>query len=231
MSRSITSRCRQLAVTAGSLLTPAVLLAGVLAGCGAPAPELGSEAARQLQSQVLAVSEAAAANDPAGSLKLLDALVTELDQAAANGDVSFKRHQSIRAAIDAVRAELIAKQAAAELPPNRPPRNGGRRSSSRSASAAAAAQPAPPRLGTGARRRAPRPKAKGGKGEGQGRLDAQPSARDRSRGTSLQPVRPWPRQQSSGGRSRKRQRRTGNLRCAVRVNASDTAGRTPAAWC
>ncbi|QCB98527.1 mucin-associated surface protein [Arthrobacter sp. PAMC25564] len=111
MSRSITSRRRQLAVTAGSLLS-AVLLAGVLAGCGTPGPELGSETARQLQSQVLAVSEAAAADNPAGSLKLLDALVTKLDQAAANGDVSFKRHQSIRAAIDAVRADLTAKQAA-----------------------------------------------------------------------------------------------------------------------
>ncbi len=91
-----------------------VLLAGALAGCGSPAPELDRDAARQLQSQVLSVSQAAAANDPAGSLKLLDGLLTRLDAAAASGEVSFKRHQSIKSAIDAVRADLAAQQAAAE---------------------------------------------------------------------------------------------------------------------
>ena len=91
-----------------------MLLAGALAGCGSPAPELDRDAARQLQSQVLSVSQAAAANDPAGSLKLLDELLTRLDAAAASGEVSFKRHQSIKSAIDAVRADLAAQQAAAE---------------------------------------------------------------------------------------------------------------------
>ncbi|PVZ58884.1 mucin-associated surface protein [Arthrobacter sp. H-02-3] len=95
-------------------LLAGVLLAGALAGCGSPAPELDRDAAKQLQSQVLAVSEAAAANDPAGSLKLLDDLLTRLDAAAANGEVSFKRHQSIKSSIDAVRADLAAQQAAAE---------------------------------------------------------------------------------------------------------------------
>ena len=52
----------------------AVLLVGTLAGC-APAPELDRDAARQLQSTVLAALEAAAANDPAASLKRLDELV------------------------------------------------------------------------------------------------------------------------------------------------------------
>ncbi|MGY3318090.1 mucin-associated surface protein [Arthrobacter sp. TE12232] len=97
---------------AGVLL--AGVLAGSMAGCGSPAPDLGRDAATQLQSQVLAVSEAAAANDPAGSLKLLDELLTRLDAAAANGEVSFKRHQSIKSSIDAVRADLAAQQAAAE---------------------------------------------------------------------------------------------------------------------
>ncbi|SDP21322.1 hypothetical protein SAMN04487914_105156 [Arthrobacter sp. ok909] len=97
---------------AGVLLAGA--LAGSMAGCGSPAPDLGRDAATQLQSQVLAVSEAAAANDPAGSLKLLDELLTRLDAAAANGEVSFKRHQSIKSSIDAVRADLAAQQAAAE---------------------------------------------------------------------------------------------------------------------
>ena len=95
------------------LLAACAVLAGALAGCGAP-PELRPDAARQLQSQVLAVTEAAAAEDPARSLQLLDELAAGLDQAAASGDVSFRRHHSIRAAIDAVRADLTAQQAAAE---------------------------------------------------------------------------------------------------------------------
>ena len=90
-----------------------VLLAGTLAGC-APAPELDRDAARQLQSKVLAVTEAAAANDPAASLKHLDELVLKLDEAAARGEVSFKRHQSIRKSVDTVRADLNARQAEAE---------------------------------------------------------------------------------------------------------------------
>ena len=93
-------------------LLAGLLVAGALAGCGSPAPELGNSAARQLQTQVLAVSQAAAANDPAGSLKHLGELLTRLDAAAASGEVSFRRHQSIKASIDAVRADLVAQQAA-----------------------------------------------------------------------------------------------------------------------
>ena len=93
-------------------LLAGLLAAGALAGCGSPAPELGSGAARQLQSEVLAVSEAAAANDTAGSLKHLDDLLTRLDAVAASGEVSFRRHQSIKSSIDAVRADLTAQQAA-----------------------------------------------------------------------------------------------------------------------
>jgi hypothetical protein len=93
-------------------LLAGLLAAGALAGCGSPAPELGPGAARQLQAQVLAVSQAAAANDPAGSLQHLGELLTRLDAAAASGEVSFRRHQSIKASIDAVRADLTAQQAA-----------------------------------------------------------------------------------------------------------------------
>ncbi|CAI3794403.1 mucin-associated surface protein [Pseudarthrobacter sp. MM222] len=94
-------------------LLAAAVLAAVLAGCSAPTAELGQDAAKQLQSQVLAVTEAAAANDVAGSLKLLDELVVKLDDAATRGEVSFKRHQSIRASAEAVRTDLAAQQAAA----------------------------------------------------------------------------------------------------------------------
>ncbi|MCX6497964.1 MAG: mucin-associated surface protein [Arthrobacter sp.] len=95
---------------AGTLLTGA-LLAGSLSGCAGPAPELDGAAAGQLQSQVLAVTEAAATEDSAGALKLLDELASKLDAAAADGKVSFKRHQSIKTSIDAVRADLSAKVA------------------------------------------------------------------------------------------------------------------------
>jgi len=105
-------RRRPAPVLVGCLLT-AGLLAGALAGCAASAPDLHRDAATQLQSQVLAVTEAAAADDAAGALKLLDELVGKLDEAAARGEVSFKRHQSIRTSIEAVRADLTAKQAAA----------------------------------------------------------------------------------------------------------------------
>ncbi|MGY2743358.1 mucin-associated surface protein [Arthrobacter sp. UYCu723] len=100
-------------VLAGCLLSTA-LLTGALAGCGVPAPELDRDAASQLQSKVLAVTQAAAANDPSTSLKLLDDLVTQLDEAADRGAVSFKRRQSVRTSIDAVRTDLTAQQAAAE---------------------------------------------------------------------------------------------------------------------
>lgn len=94
-------------------LLAAAVLAAALAGCSAPPAELGQDAAKQLQSQVLAVTEAAAANDIAGSLKQLDELVIKLDDAATRGEVSFKRHQSIRSSVEAVRADLTAQQAAA----------------------------------------------------------------------------------------------------------------------
>ena len=98
---------------AASLLVTAVLTAALAAGCSTPPPELGRDAAQQLQSKVLAVTEAAASNDTAGSLKLLDELVVGLEDAAARGEVSYKRHQSIKTSIDAVRADLVAQQAAA----------------------------------------------------------------------------------------------------------------------
>lgn len=97
---------------AGPLIT-AALIAGSLSGCAGATPELDGDAAGQLQSQVLSVTKAAAAEDTAGALKQLDELVARLDAAAADGHVSFKRHQSIMTAINAVRADLTAKQAAA----------------------------------------------------------------------------------------------------------------------
>ena len=91
--------------------------AGALAGCASVSPDLDAAAAGQLQSRVLAVTQAAAADDSPGALKQLDELTTALDTAAADGKVSFKRHQSIKSSIDAVRNDLnarIAQQQAAK---------------------------------------------------------------------------------------------------------------------
>ncbi|CAH0147333.1 hypothetical protein SRABI83_00623 [Arthrobacter sp. Bi83] len=87
-------------------------LAVSLAGCGGTAAELETAAAGQLQQRVLAVTKAAAGKNPAAALKSLDQLTLELDAAAAAGQVSFRRHQSITVAVNAVRADLAAVQAA-----------------------------------------------------------------------------------------------------------------------
>ena len=88
------------------------LLTFGLVGCGGTEPELETPAASQLQQRVLAVTKAAAGNDPAKALKSLDQLSSELDAAAAAGQVSFKRHQSITVAIDSVRTGLTSAQTA-----------------------------------------------------------------------------------------------------------------------
>lgn len=97
----------------------AAFLAGCLlvfsfSGCGAIQPDLGEDAAKRLQSQVLKVTQLAAGEDPAAALNALEDLARQVDTAAANGEVSFKRHQSIYRAIDDVRADLEAAQAAAQ---------------------------------------------------------------------------------------------------------------------
>ncbi|WP_314196451.1 mucin-associated surface protein [uncultured Arthrobacter sp.] len=87
-------------------------LAATLAACVGAAPELETDAAAKLQERVLEVTKSAAGSDPAAALKSLALLSSELDAAAAAGQVSFKRHRSITAAINSVRADLTAAQAA-----------------------------------------------------------------------------------------------------------------------
>lgn len=110
-ARAVIRPRRTRPLLAGWILGSA-LVTGALAGCAA-APELDRHTARELQSHVLAVTEAAAADDPAASLKHLDELVLKLDEAAARGEVSFARHQSIRKSVDTVRVDLNARQAEA----------------------------------------------------------------------------------------------------------------------
>lgn len=103
--------CSALPARASATLAIGLLSLG-LAACGSTQPELETDAAAQLQQRVLAVTKAAAGNDPAKALKSLDQLSSELDAAAAAGQVSFKRHQSITVAIGSVRTGLTAAQAA-----------------------------------------------------------------------------------------------------------------------
>jgi len=94
-----------------TVLTGCMLAAG-LAGCAGAAPELEADAASKLQQRVLEVTRSAAGSNPAAALAALDRLSAELDDAAAAGQVSFKRHRSIVAAISAVRGDLTAAQSA-----------------------------------------------------------------------------------------------------------------------
>ena len=107
-------RGMRLRVAAG--LAAACLTVTAFSGCAAAPGDLDPQTGRELQARVLAVStggSTAAANaDPAVGLRTLDELVDHLTRAAADGEVSFKRHQSIMKAVGAVRADLRAAMAA-----------------------------------------------------------------------------------------------------------------------
>jgi hypothetical protein len=93
-------------------LAAAGIAAAAAAGCSPVPPELDPAASLELQSRVLAVTSAAASGDPAAGLRSLDELVDHVTRAAADGEVSFKRHQSIMKAVETVRADLRSAAAA-----------------------------------------------------------------------------------------------------------------------
>ena len=105
MSRTQNHRWRS---AAAQCLTAAaaVLLAGSLAACGPAETGLQRDTARQLQEQVLGISQAAAANDLSGGLAALDSLEADLASATGSGQVSEERKRSIMTAVAAVRADL-----------------------------------------------------------------------------------------------------------------------------
>lgn len=95
-----------------SALMVATLL--VLApACSAQTPELSVDAARDLQSRLPEVRQAAAGNDYARALGLLEQFKKDLDAAAADGKMTFARYQGISSALEDVRNELQALAAAA----------------------------------------------------------------------------------------------------------------------
>ena len=159
-------------------LAAALALAALLSGCGPADTGLQRDAARQLQEQVLIVSQGAAANDPAAALKALDSLEAALASAAGSGQVSEDRRRGIMTSAAAVRADLTAAMeaiaatakaaeeaaaatAAAEAEKTRAEAEASAQAAAESA-AAAAPVPAP------AQAPAPGP-AKGSEGKGKGR--------------------------------------------------------------
>jgi hypothetical protein len=88
------------------------IAAAAAVGCSPVPPDLDPAASRELQSRVLAVTSAAASGDPATGLRALDELVDHVTRAAADGEVSFKRHQSIMKAVETVRPDLRSAVAA-----------------------------------------------------------------------------------------------------------------------
>lgn len=77
------------------------------------------EVAARLQSEVLSVSSAAAAGDPATALARLDELSAALADAKANDQLTAARFESISTSIDLVRSDLEAA-VAAQLAQNNP---------------------------------------------------------------------------------------------------------------
>ena len=89
-------------------LATALVLAATLAGCSPTETGLPTDTARQFQDQVLAVSEAANANDHSTALKTLKSLEADVAAAAGTGLVSGERRRRILTSITAVRADLTA---------------------------------------------------------------------------------------------------------------------------
>jgi outer membrane biosynthesis protein TonB len=91
-----------------SAVAGATLVLLLATGCQASPPEISPDDAKTFQSRVLAVTTAVSDGGYAAALEALQALETELDAAAAEGSVTFARHQRIKAALSVVRADVQA---------------------------------------------------------------------------------------------------------------------------
>lgn len=80
-----------------------------LAGCAADPVDLPAGTAESLQSEILEISEAAAAGDFASAQSLLTAMQSNLRTAAAAGQVSAERSAAIQSAINLVRGDLTVE--------------------------------------------------------------------------------------------------------------------------
>lgn len=96
------------------VVAAALSLSVVLSGC-APAP-YDSATARELQSDVLDVSRAAADGDWAATSAGLDHVVAAAQQAADAGRIGTDRLESILAAVAAIRADLRTERTVSPSP-------------------------------------------------------------------------------------------------------------------
>jgi hypothetical protein len=77
--------------------------------CAPKAFDLDSDKAKVFQEIVLSISQAVADADRTRALRSLDELELELEEAAGEGQVSFKRYQNILSSLEAVRKDLVAE--------------------------------------------------------------------------------------------------------------------------
>lgn len=91
----------------------ALIAALVLGGC-ATAPQYDPEAAAALQTQVAVITTASADGDWEAALTHVQALEADARDAHARGEISVERLDSILAAIELVRQSLDAERAAEE---------------------------------------------------------------------------------------------------------------------
>jgi outer membrane biosynthesis protein TonB len=103
-----------------SAVAGAALVLLIASGCQATPQDIAPDRAEAFQSRVLAVTTAVADGGFAAALESLTALQTELDAAAADGTLSFARHQRIEAAMDVVRADIQAAIEAQTVPAPEP---------------------------------------------------------------------------------------------------------------
>ena len=92
-----------------SLIGAPLLAATILlAGCAPSTPALSAEISEQLQNDVVALANAAAAGDTAGAQGALAVLETRLAEGLAANTITADRGESIQAAVELVRADLVA---------------------------------------------------------------------------------------------------------------------------
>lgn len=84
------------------------LISASLSGCAPIDQGIDADAAARMQISVSAVTQAAAAGDPAVAIAALDELETQLKQNMATGAISADRSARIQASIDLVRVDLTA---------------------------------------------------------------------------------------------------------------------------
>ena len=96
-------------------LTLALGLLLPLSGCTADPVDLQAATAENLQTEILAITEASAAGDFSNAQTLLTAMQANLRTAAASGQVSAERSASIQSAINLVQGDLTVEIDAAAV--------------------------------------------------------------------------------------------------------------------